>query len=74
MEEAARRVAALGRFEGIDLNAGCPAPKVLRCGGGAALLADPALVGRLVAALVRGAGGLPVSVKTRIGQIGRAHV
>ena len=67
MEEAARRVAALGRFEGIDLNAGCPAPKVLRCGAGAALLADPALVGRLVAALVRGAGGLPVSVKTRIG-------
>lgn len=67
MEEAARRVAALGRFAGLDLNAGCPAPKVLRVGGGAALLEDPALFRRLVAALVRGAGGLPVSVKTRVG-------
>ena len=68
MEEAARRVVALGRFQGLDLNAGCPAPKVLRCGGGAALLGDLALLRRLVAAIVRGAGGaLPVSVKTRIG-------
>ena len=68
MEEAARRVVALGRFQGLDLNAGCPAPKVLRVGGGAALLGDLALLRRLVAALVRGAGGaLPVSVKTRVG-------
>lgn len=67
MEEAARRVAALGRFQGLDLNAGCPAPKVLRCGGGAALLEDLPLLRRLVAALVRGADGLPVSVKTRVG-------
>lgn len=67
LEEAARRVAALGRFQGLDLNAGCPAPKVLRVGGGAALLEDTSLLRRLVAALVRGAGGLPVSVKTRIG-------
>lgn len=67
MEEAARRVAALGRFQGLDLNAGCPAPKVLRTGGGAALLRDVARFRRLVAALVRGAGGLPVSVKTRVG-------
>ena len=68
LEEAARRLAGEGAFEAIDLNAGCPAKKVLACGAGAALLREPALFARCVEAVARGAGGaVPVTVKTRIG-------
>ncbi|MBQ7722148.1 MAG: tRNA-dihydrouridine synthase family protein [Kiritimatiellae bacterium] len=63
---AAEMVAATGRFAGIDINAGCPAPKVVREGGGSALMREPELVGRIVRA-ASAASGLPVSVKTRIG-------
>lgn len=66
MAYAAAFVTDLGRFQGIDLNAGCPAPKVLRCGGGAALLMNPALIGELVSAIAKSTA-LPVSLKTRIG-------
>ena len=50
----------------IDLNCGCSVPKVLKSGCGAALLADPALVGRLVRAM-RDETDLPVTVKLRLG-------
>ncbi|WP_456447929.1 tRNA dihydrouridine synthase [Oceanithermus sp.] len=50
----------------IDLNMGCPMPKVVRRGAGAALMDDPERAARMVAA-VRGATGLPVSVKLRLG-------
>ena len=63
---AAEKVAATGRFSGIDINAGCPAPKVVREGAGSALMRNPKLVGRIIAA-TKAASGLPVSVKTRIG-------
>jgi nifR3 family TIM-barrel protein len=63
---AAEKIAATERFSGIDINAGCPAPKVVREGAGSALMRQPALVGRIVAA-AKAASGLPVSVKTRIG-------
>ena len=63
---AAEKVAATGRFAGIDINAGCPAPKVVREGAGSALMRAPKLVGRIIAA-AKAASGLPVSVKTRIG-------
>ena len=64
--EAARRIAATGRFCAIDLNAGCPVPRITRGGAGAALLRQPALAGRIVAA-IRAACDLPVTVKTRLG-------
>jgi len=64
--EAARIVTDLGRFDAIDINAGCPVPKVVRRGDGAALMKDPARLGAIVAA-VRAATSLPVTVKTRIG-------
>ncbi len=64
--EAAARVTALGRFVGIDLNAGCPMRKITCKGAGAALMKQPALIGRIVAAMVR-ATPLPVTVKTRVG-------
>ncbi len=52
------------RFEGIDINMGCPAPKIVKNGEGSALMRDPELVGRIVEAAVN-ATDLPVSVKMR---------
>lgn len=63
---AAEAIARTGRFAGIDINAGCPVPKVAGWGAGAALMREPRLVRDIVAATMR-ASGLPVSVKTRIG-------
>ena len=66
MESAAERVAAAGA-DLIDINMGCPVPKVCKTGAGAALLDDP----RLAVALARAAGrgsGPPVTVKLRSGQ------
>ena len=51
----------------IDLNFGCPVPKVTRKGGGAALPWRRRLLGDVVAAAVRAAGDVPVTVKTRVG-------
>jgi nifR3 family TIM-barrel protein len=51
----------------VDLNVGCPAPKVTRHGGGAALPWRLGLFSRLVAAAVDAAGGRPVTVKMRKG-------
>lgn len=67
IEEAARRVADLG-VSLIDLNFGCPKRRIMgRHGAGATLLRDPATVGRMVAAAVRGAGAVPVTAKIRLG-------
>jgi len=51
----------------VDLNFGCPVPKVTRKGGGAAVPAHPVLFGSIVGAAVRAAGEVPVTVKMRIG-------
>ena len=64
--EAAAYVERLGRFDLIDINAGCPVPKVLRRGAGAGLLKNPEKLFAIVRA-VRAAVKLPVTVKTRIG-------
>jgi tRNA-dihydrouridine synthase A len=53
-------------YDEINLNAGCPSPRVSEGSFGACLMADPGLVGRCVAAM-REATSLPVTVKTRIG-------
>lgn len=50
----------------IDINMGCPAPKVAMNGGGASLMKDPALAGRIVKA-VRQAVDIPVTAKIRKG-------
>ena len=65
MESAAERVAAAGA-DLIDINMGCPVPKVCKTGAGAALLADPDLAVALARAAARGSG-LPVTVKLRTG-------
>ena len=66
MASAAEQVAAAGA-DLIDINMGCPVPKVCKTGAGAALLDDP----ERALALARAAGhgsGLPVTVKLRSGQ------
>ena len=53
---------------GIDLNFGCPAKTVNRHRGGAVLLQEPELVGRIVAAVRRAVPAhIPVSAKMRLG-------
>jgi nifR3 family TIM-barrel protein len=51
----------------VDLNFGCPVPKVTRRGGGAALPYKRRLFDRIVRAAVANAGPIPVTVKMRIG-------
>jgi tRNA-dihydrouridine synthase B len=65
MESAAETVAAAGA-DVIDLNMGCPVPKVCKTGAGAALLDDPDRAVALARAAARGSG-LPVTVKLRSG-------
>lgn len=57
-------LAKLG-FKGVDINMGCPVPNVAGRGKGSGLILRPEVAAELIAAAK--AGGLPVSVKTRIG-------
>ncbi len=66
-EAVAAMIRELG-FDGIDINMGCPDKAVLRQGAGGALIKNPGLAREIIRATKRGAGGLPVSVKTRIGE------
>lgn len=71
---AAKMIADEGLADHIDMNFGCPVPKVTRRGGGAALPFKRRLFGQIVAAAVRATEGthIPVTVKFRIG-IDDAH-
>ena len=51
----------------IDINMGCPAPKIVKSNSGSALLKTPELAGRIVNAVVDAAGEIPVTVKMRTG-------
>ncbi len=66
MEQAAALARELG-FDGIDINMGCPDRGVEKQGAGASLIKNPTLAKELVLAAKRGAGEVPVSVKTRVG-------
>ncbi|MBF6355970.1 tRNA dihydrouridine synthase DusB [Nocardia higoensis] len=67
--EAVRIIVGEGWADHIDMNLGCPVPKVTRLGGGAALPYKRALFARIVRAMVAAAepAGVPVTVKFRIG-------
>jgi len=72
MGEAVRMLVDRGLVDHLDLNLGCPAPKVTRVGGGAALPYKRSLLRRVVAAAVDAAaatsgGTVPVTVKFRLG-------
>jgi tRNA-dihydrouridine synthase B len=72
MAEAARFAAACGA-DIIDINMGCPVPKVIKNGDGAALLNNLPLAGRIIAAVVQSVK-LPVTVKCRLGWSGERIV
>ncbi|GAC1314677.1 MAG: tRNA dihydrouridine synthase DusB [Acidimicrobiales bacterium] len=67
MTAAVERLVGTVGVDHVDLNFGCPAAKVTRKGGGAALPAHPVLFGAIVESAVRAAGAVPVTVKLRIG-------
>ncbi|MGQ0840435.1 tRNA dihydrouridine synthase DusB [Actinokineospora sp.] len=69
MAEAVKIIVGEGLADHLDGNYGCPAPKVTRKGGGAALPFKRRLFGDIVAAAVRAAepAGIPVTVKFRVG-------
>ncbi len=66
MKKAAQLAYELG-FDGIDINMGCPAKVINRQDAGACLIKTPELAVEIIRAAKAGSGGLPVSVKTRIG-------
>ena len=57
----------------LDINMGCPVPKVCNNGDGSGLARDPEKAARVAAAVVRGAAGVPVTVKIRLGW-DRGHI
>ncbi len=63
--EACKEIEALG-VDGIDINMGCPAAKIVSSCYGSALIQKPELAQELVRSVVR-AVKIPVSVKTRLG-------
>jgi len=69
---AAAAATVVNDGELIDINLGCPVPKVVRNGAGSALLRDPQRVARIVAA-VRKAVNVPLSIKIRSGW-DQAHI
>jgi tRNA-dihydrouridine synthase len=70
MEYAAKLCLELG-FDGVDINMGCPDRAIEKQGCGSAMIKNPALARSIIQAAKRGAksdeGGIPVSVKTRLG-------
>ena len=67
MGSAVRYLVEADRVDHIDLNFGCPVPKVTRNGGGAALPFKRRLYAAVVGAAVAAAGPVPVTVKMRMG-------
>ena len=65
MAEMAKRIEGNG-YSFIDVNMGCPVPKVVNNGEGSALMKDPVLVGRIVEAMAQ-AINIPLTVKIRSG-------
>ena len=66
MAESARILESTGRFAAIDINMGCPAPKVVKTCAGSALMRDHLLAAKIVSA-VSSAIKIPVTVKMRSG-------
>lgn len=66
MEKAAALAREL-KFDGVDINMGCPDKSIEKQGAGAAHIKNPERAKEIIAAAKQGAKDLPVSVKTRIG-------
>jgi nifR3 family TIM-barrel protein len=65
--EAVKRLVGEGRIDHLDMNFGCPVPKVTRKGGGAAIPLKPNLLRNIVRAAVSHAQHVPVTIKFRMG-------
>ncbi len=57
----------INEFDIIDINMGCPVPKIVKSGEGSALMKNIPLAEKIVSACVKNANGKPVTVKTRLG-------
>ena len=67
MQEAAAIAHEVSGADFIDINMGCPVPKVANSGDGSGLMRTPDLAVRVAEAVVKGAGRRPVTVKMRLG-------
>jgi nifR3 family TIM-barrel protein len=67
ISEAVKRLVGEGRIDHLDMNFGCPVPKVTRRGGGAAIPLKPNLLRGIIRAAVTNAGSIPVTIKFRTG-------
>ena len=67
MTEATKIVLEKTHCEVIDINCGCPVPKIVKTGAGSALTRDPDRLYQVASAVVQAAGGIPVTVKIRSG-------
>lgn len=67
MAQAAQIVLEKTHCEVIDINCGCPVPKIIKTGAGSALTRDPDRLFKVAEAVVKAAGGVPVTVKIRSG-------
>jgi len=65
MAESAKKIQDMG-FSLLDINFGCPAPKIVKSGDGSALLCNPKLMGEITSAVTR-AVSIPVMCKIRSG-------
>jgi len=66
MGEAAAKIEAMG-FDLVDLNLGCPVPKIVSKGGGSMLLREPHTARQIFTRVVRAVTRIPVTVKMRLG-------
>lgn len=66
MARAAEELSSMDRFDGVDINMGCPAHKVACSGEGCGLMRDPQNAEKILRAVCK-ASHLPVSVKMRLG-------
>ena len=64
--KSAKLIAELG-FDGLDINMGCPVREIFKMGACAALINNRPLAKEIIEAVKKGANGLPISIKTRIG-------
>ena len=67
MKEAAAIAGEVSGADIIDINMGCPVPKIANNGDGSGLLRDLEKACRVAEAVIKGAGGRPVTVKMRLG-------
>ena len=67
MQEAAAIAGEVSGADILDINMGCPVPKVANSGDGSGLMRNPELAVKVAEAVIRGAGGRPVTVKFRLG-------